>query len=118
LARQYVKEGSARRFNVVIDAQRGEFYLATYEVVAGNASEISPMRIVPPATVKDRESAGEALIGPEVNAWFPVGRKMFPSAATLAELAGTRADFVSGESLEPIYLRETAFVKTSVSLAR
>ncbi len=36
---------------------------------------------------------------------------VFPRAATLGQLAAGRADFVSGEKLEPIYLRETKFVK-------
>jgi len=32
-------------------------------------------------------------------------------AAALARLALKRSDFVGGEKLEPIYLRETKFVK-------
>ena len=30
---------------------------------------------------------------------------------TIARLAATRTDYVSGDKLEPIYLRETTFVK-------
>lgn len=116
LARQEASEGLARLFNVVIDAQRGEFYVATYEVVAGIPKEISPMQIVPRETVKEREETSPALIGPEVTKWFPGGRQMFPRAAILANLASV--DFVSGEKLEPIYLRQTTFVKTSGSLSR
>ena len=54
---------------------------------------------------------GERLVGPEVTCWFPNGRVVFPRAARLGERAGLRSDFVAGEMLAPIYLRETKFVK-------
>jgi hypothetical protein len=55
--------------------------------------------------------AGNTVIGPEVTKWFPAGQLVFPRAAMLARLAAMRSDFVAGETLEPIYLRETTFVK-------
>ena len=58
-----------------------------------------------------RAGAGQVIVGPEVTRWFPAGKIIFPRAAMLAKLAMGRADFVSGNSLEPIYLRETSFVK-------
>jgi len=39
------------------------------------------------------------------------GRVVLPRAVTIARLAATRTDFLPGEKLEPIYLRETTFVK-------
>ena len=36
---------------------------------------------------------------------------VFPDAATLGKMAVEKGDFVSGERLEPIYLREASFVK-------
>jgi len=99
------------RVNVVIDAQRNEFYLATYEIAADGWREIAPLKILKKAEVQSRVDGGEILIGPEVTKWFPSGRTIFPRAAALAELAALRNDFVPGEKLEPIYLRETNFVK-------
>ena len=61
--------------------------------------------------VTRRAEAGDALIGPEVTRWFPSGKIVFPRAAMLGRMAFARTDFVSGETLEPIYLRETQFVK-------
>jgi hypothetical protein len=46
-----------------------------------------------------------------VTNWFPEGRLVFPRATMLGQLASGRSDFVAGEKLEPIYLRETKFVK-------
>jgi len=61
--------------------------------------------------VESRADAKEILIGPEVTRWFPDGRMVFPRAAMLGQLALNRNDFDAGDKLEPIYLRETNFVK-------
>lgn len=99
------------RFSVVIDAQRGEFYAADYEVKAGNLIELCPLELVSRDEINRRERAGNILVGPEVARWFHKGRLVFPRAELLGRLALERTDFVAGERLEPIYLRETNFVK-------
>jgi tRNA threonylcarbamoyladenosine biosynthesis protein TsaB len=111
IAAQARAEKILGRVNVVIDAQRNEFYLAAYEVSPDGWREISPLTILTKAEVQSQVDAGEILIGPEVTRWFPGGRVIFPRAAALAELAAGRSDFTPGEKLEPIYLRETNFVK-------
>ena len=111
LVAQAQAEKNFGRVSVVIDAQRGEFYLATHEISAGGGREIEPLKIVPAAVVEARVAAGEILIGPEVTRWFAAGKILFPQAATLATLAARRSDFVAGETLAPVYLRETNFVK-------
>ena len=98
--------------NVVIDAQRDELYRAKYEIGRDEWREIEPLKIVPRAEVQSRAEAGERVIGPEVDRWFAGGRVIFPRAEALAELALGRTDFVAGEKLAPIYLRETRFVKS------
>lgn len=115
LAAQAQVEKIPGRVNVVIDAQRSEFYLATYEISASGWSEIEPLRILTRAEVESRASANEMLIGPEVTRWFPGGRLVFPRAAMLGQLALSRNNFITGEKLEPIYLRETNFVKAPPS---
>lgn len=102
------KEG---QFQIVVDAQRGEFYRASYLAESGRAQVVTPLQIVTRAEVEHHASAGELIVGPEVTRWFPHGREVFPSAATLAQLAASRLDFVTAENLTPIYLRETTFVK-------
>jgi tRNA threonylcarbamoyladenosine biosynthesis protein TsaB len=111
IAAQAQAEGAASHVHVIVDAQRGEFYIATYDLASGTAREIETLRIVSAAEVTQRANAGGALIGPEVTKWFPAGKIVFPRAAILGKLALARTDFVSGEKLEPIYLRETQFVK-------
>ena len=111
IAAQAAADGVRGKFSVVIDAQRGEFYLASYEACNGVAKETSSLKLASLAEAQERERAGELLVGPEAMCWFPNGRIIFPHAARLARLAARRSDFVAGEKLEPIYLRETSFVK-------
>ena len=106
LAAQAQAEKIFGRVNVVIDAQRGEFYLATWEISAAARAEIAPLKIVTAAEIAARKNAGEICAGPAAE---PV---LFPSAGMLARLAAARTNFVAGEKLEPIYLRETNFVKS------
>jgi tRNA threonylcarbamoyladenosine biosynthesis protein TsaB len=95
--------------SVVINAQREEFYCATYEITEAGCTEITPLKIVSRADVQSL-SPGRLIIGPEAPK-FPAGRLIFPSAAAVAKLAAQRSDIQSTEQLEPIYLRETSFAK-------
>jgi tRNA threonylcarbamoyl adenosine modification protein YeaZ len=103
--------GLRGKVNFVLDAQRNEFYLATYDLGEAGPCLSEPLRIVKRDELERRAGAGELIAGPEVTRWFPDGRALVPDAAVLAELAVGRIDFVSGEKLEPIYLREVSFVK-------
>jgi len=115
VAAQAQAEKITGRVNVVIDAQRNEFYLAAYEISAAGWREIESLRILTRAEVESRAGANEMLIGPEATRWFPNGRMVFPRAAMLGQLALNRNDFAAGGKLEPIYLRETNFVKAPPS---
>lgn len=111
LAAQARTEKIFGRVNLAIDAQRGEFYMAVWEISARDCAEISPLKIFPAAEIEARRAAGEIIAGPETE------RVLFPSAATVATLAAGRTDFLPGEQLEPIYLRETTFVKAPAGRA-
>jgi tRNA threonylcarbamoyladenosine biosynthesis protein TsaB len=112
IAAQAQAEKIFGRVNVVIDAQRGEFYLAAFEISADGWQEIEKLKISSLAEVQSCADRNEILAGPEVTKWFPKGLTIFPRATMLAKLAASRNDFVAGEKLEPIYLRETNFVKS------
>lgn len=111
LAAQARAEGLWGSIAIVIDAQRGEFYLARYEIRPEGWSLVEPLRLAAREAVQERLAAGEVVLGPEVKGWFAEGRRMFPGAGTVASLAVGREDFVPGETLEPIYLRPVSFVK-------
>jgi tRNA threonylcarbamoyladenosine biosynthesis protein TsaB len=95
------------RVNVVIDAQRGEFYLGSWDISGTERQAVAPLKIVTAAEITARQAAGEICVGPEMK---PV---LFPAAAMVARLATGRTDFVPGEKLEPVYLRAISFVKAA-----
>jgi tRNA threonylcarbamoyladenosine biosynthesis protein TsaB len=111
LALAAASTGLVGRVNVVIDAQREEFYVAAYELSPDSAHETQALRIESLEQVRSRERSGELLVGPDVARWFPAARAVFPSAAFVAELALERLDLAPVVPMEPIYLRETSFVK-------
>ncbi len=93
------------RVNVVIAAQRQEFYLAEWALSEAGRQEVAPLKIVAATEMAARRAAGQICVGPEME------RAGFPHAATVARLAAARADYVPGELLEPVYLRAVSFVK-------
>jgi len=111
LAAQAQSAGWRDPVTLIIDAQRSEFYLARYDLAPTVPRLVENLHLVPAEEVKRRLEAGEWVAGPEANGRFAQARNLFPEAAMLARLAARRTDYLPGEKLEPIYLRETAFVK-------
>jgi tRNA threonylcarbamoyladenosine biosynthesis protein TsaB len=96
---------------IAVDAQRNEFYLARYEIAPGRRDEVEPLRLAELAEIQRLADSGARIIGPEAAQWFPRATTVFPDAAALARLACGRRDFVRGELMEPIYMRQTSFKK-------
>jgi tRNA threonylcarbamoyl adenosine modification protein YeaZ len=113
IAAQAQADGLSGDAAVVIDAQRNEFYLAKYAITASERREIEPLRLASRAEIQTCQEQSCVIIGPEVKRWFAEGRTVYPRAAMVGQLASTRTDFVAGEKLEPIYLREVSFVKAA-----
>jgi tRNA threonylcarbamoyladenosine biosynthesis protein TsaB len=111
LATQAMEEKIFGVVNIVIDAQRNEFYLARYEIAPGQCRLAEELHLAPFAKIEELQRAGRRLIGPDSSHWFPAAQDKYPDAAILGKLACGRRDFVPGEKLEPIYLREVAFTK-------
>lgn len=103
--------GVTGRVAVVIDALRGEFYSASYDVAAAGWRETAPLRLLKREAVEALAAGGELLVSPDAKCPFGGTRLLVPSAAELGRLASERNEFQAGETLEPIYLRETTFVK-------
>ena len=103
--------------SIIIDAQRQEFYLARYAIGPGAWRETERLRLASLAEIEALARRGERLLGPGAAELFPFAQNLFPDAAVLGRLAVDRRDFVPGEKLEPIYLRETTFKKAPPSRA-
>jgi tRNA threonylcarbamoyladenosine biosynthesis protein TsaB len=111
VAAQAHAEGLTGRVVVVLDAQRGEFYRAVYELDSAGWRGADPLRLASRDLICEHARAGDRLVGPEVLKWFPEGKTIYPRAAILGRLAMDQTSFTPGEQLQPIYLRPTAFVK-------
>jgi len=118
LAAQAAEEKIFGPVNIVIDAQRNEFYLARYEIAPGQCREVEPLRLAPIAEIEQLHVAGQRILGPDVSQSFTNARDVYPDSAILGRLACGRRDFVPGEKLEPIYLREVFFIKAPPPRAR
>jgi tRNA threonylcarbamoyl adenosine modification protein YeaZ len=115
-----VAAGLNGKAGLVIDAQRGEFYLAIYDLPEWEETcsaspvkivEAEPLRIASAAEVLALAAGGCTLFGPETLKTVP-GLRIVPARAlTLARLALEAGQSVAAETLTPVYLRQTTFVK-------
>lgn len=97
IAQEAQERGIHGAITILIDAQRSEFYQARY-LISTAGIEGGALSIV---TAEQVDHSGTVI----------AAATLFPSAAALIRAAASRADSVPGEKLEPIYLRETSFVK-------
>ncbi len=111
MAAQAQAAGISGHVNVLIDAQRNEFYFASYDISTDGVSTKESLRLLSLEEVQNRCVTGETLIWPDLKDRFQNGQVLLPDAVTLGLLAESRTEFVSGDKLEPIYLRETSFIK-------
>lgn len=103
--------GVSGAVHIVVDAQRGEFYLATYEIHPAGFREVSPLKLATREDVLAAAKGGGVIAGPGAGKLFEAALNVFPTAASLGELASKQSNYVAGERLEPVYLREISFVK-------
>jgi tRNA threonylcarbamoyl adenosine modification protein YeaZ len=97
---------------LVVDAQRGEFYLADYQLTDDGCEPMQPLAIVSRGEIERRLAEGITVFSPDAAATGMAGlRELYPDAARLAALAARCGEYVPAEVLEPIYLRATSFVK-------
>ncbi|HZR20984.1 MAG TPA: tRNA (adenosine(37)-N6)-threonylcarbamoyltransferase complex dimerization subunit type 1 TsaB [Verrucomicrobiae bacterium] len=111
IAAQAQTDGLRGTVAVAIDAQRGEFYLAIYDLTSIGWRELEPLRLASPNGVSECCAKGQTIVGPELDRWFPQAKNVWPRAVTLAKMAMLHSEFIPGENLQPIYLRPTSFVK-------
>jgi tRNA threonylcarbamoyl adenosine modification protein YeaZ len=112
LAWQAQESGGAGGVWIGIDAQRHEFYLAGYRLAEGIRHRTEQLRLATASELEQIAAQGK-LFGPGLKKWFANATDLEPRAAVVGLLAAGRTDFLAGAKLEPIYLRETAFVKAS-----
>ena len=113
MAAQAHAEGRRGRIHVFIDAQRGEFCFAAYDLTEDCPRLSEPLRIVTPEDARRLAEGGGNIVWPELREAFPDATIIEPDAATAGRLALQRGEFVDGPMLEPVYLRPVQFVKAA-----
>lgn len=109
IAEQAFSTGVRGKIHVVVDAQRNEFYHATYDLTETKFSAAEPLRLLPANSILERIQDGEIVIGPDAHHFK--GETLYPTAESLVRLAASRSNYIDAAMLEPIYLREATFVK-------
>ena len=113
MAAQSHAAGRRGRIHIFIDAQRGEFCFAAYELAEEGPRLIEALRIVTPEEARPLARGGGSIVWPELREAFPDATILEPEAAMVGRLALRRGEFVDGATLEPVYLRPVQFVKAA-----
>lgn len=95
--------------HLVVDAQQRQVYHVCFQLGEHGPTQTSDLEITNPSAIVP--GVGERLAGPEIRRWFPEGIELFPSAVELGMVAEGLGFEVAAERLEPVHLREVAFVK-------
>jgi tRNA threonylcarbamoyladenosine biosynthesis protein TsaB len=113
LVEQARAQGLTGSVSIAIDAQRAEFYIATYSIDARSSELTEPLHICPRSEIQARLDRGACVVGPDLSPWFENARPLNPQADALAALAARAPLPGPGAELEPVYLRPVAFVKAA-----
>lgn len=108
-------QGRQGRIDCIVDAQRGEFYLAGYELGGEGWREIEPLHLAAAAEVEQRLASGGCVLGPDAAKAFRGAVDTYPNAIWLARMAAAKPVIIPPEQLQPIYLRAISFVKAPPS---
>ncbi len=111
LAETARRQGHRGRIDVIVDAQRNEFYHAGFESDDNVTTLVHTLKIITRAELETLAANNSTLIGPDVTNRFAGVTEFHPDAAVLAQLAFTRNEFVSADQLTPVYIRPVEFVK-------
>jgi tRNA A37 threonylcarbamoyladenosine modification protein TsaB len=111
LAGQAQRQGILGVIHIAVDAQRQEFNTASYRVSGESRELAEPLRLASLSEMRQRAAREGNIVGPGVSKWFGHAIDIEPAADAVGLLAAGKSGFVPGEQLEPIYVRETTFIK-------
>jgi len=101
--------------DVAVDAQRGDFYLGCFEISGEGWIESESLRIVSGETIGQRIKADRNVLGPDAVLESMGGLRVFPRAEDAGRIPFDGLQWVESETLQPVYLRESNFVKAPPS---
>ena len=108
-------DGLTGRVMVAIDAHRNELYSANCEISKSEWKMLAPLRIIRCDQLPELAGHMDRVVGPDIKRWYSTGIEIWPGAESVGRLADKIDRCIPASPLEPIYLRETTFVKAPVS---
>lgn len=97
------------KYRILIDAQRGEYYCADYDIESSQYKCVNPIKIVSHNDIcKDSDRIIAGYDFPEIHA---EKINIVPDAKSIYRLSLKSQLFINGEKLEPVYLRPISFIK-------
>lgn len=111
LSEQARVSGVRGPLHIAIDAQRGEFYHAAFDLTDTDARSLVALHLATREEITRSARRERVWCSPDLVTHFPGSQGVYPDAAILGQIAVNRAPGVSESELQPIYLRETSFVK-------
>tara|TARA_B100000579_G_C22758250_1_gene817573 strand:+ start:434 stop:1096 length:663 start_codon:yes stop_codon:yes gene_type:complete len=94
-----------------VDAARGEFYIAKFELEDEGIKTLEHTHLVKRREFEHLLNSESIIIGPSLEKNFSAANDRYPAAKYVGIIASLRANFTEASELEPVYLRKHDFVK-------
>ena len=94
-----------------VDAARGEFYVAKFELGDEEIKSLEHTHLVKRREFEQLLNSEPMIMGPSLEKSFSAANDRYPAAKQVGIIASLSANFTEASELEPIYLRQLDFVK-------
>ena len=95
-----------------VDAARGEFYIAKFELGDTGIKKIERTHLIKRREFELLMSSQQMIMGPGLEKNFSAASDRYPAAKDVGGIASVKkVNFIEASELEPVYLRKLDFVK-------
>ena len=95
-----------------VDAARGEFYIAKFELGDTGIKNIERTHLIKRREFELLMSSQQMIMGPGLEKNFSAASDRYPAAKDVGGIASEKkVNFIEASELEPVYLRKLDFVK-------
>ena len=103
--------GERGAITFAVDAARGEFYVAKFELGDEEIKSLEHTHLVKRREFEQLLNSEPMIMGPSLEKNFSAANDRYPAAKQVGIIASLSANFTEASELEPIYLRQLDFVK-------
>ena len=103
--------GERGTITFAVDAARGEFYIAKFELGDEGIKSLEHTHLVKRREFEQLLNSEPIITGPSLKKNFSAANDRYPAAKYVGIIASLRANFTEASELEPVYLRQLDFVK-------